>query len=164
VRNRANNLNLPKNLSALTPSKPSETHARVAARTSLPGCLTALSIEFVAKPEEAHLLPVNLPAAIAGAFREVTGYAGCCVLVSDKEARLVTVITFWSGEERTVRCGENVRWVYALLEPYLDHCLRAGTFDAQLPIGSMMGSDFSASLQFRGPAEDAERAEFLQVV
>ncbi len=38
--------------------------------------ITALSIEFVAKPDEAHRIHAALPAAIDGALGEVSGFAG----------------------------------------------------------------------------------------
>ena len=53
--------------------------------------MTALSVEFVAKPQEAHRVEAAIPAAVAGALKEVTGFAGCLVMISDQEARLVTV-------------------------------------------------------------------------
>jgi hypothetical protein len=49
--------------------------------------VSALSIEFVAKPEE---------------------------------ARLVTVVTLWAGDDRAKCCSQNVPWVHALLAPFLD--------------------------------------------
>jgi len=55
--------------------------------------VTALSIEFVAKPHEAHRAELAIPSALAAAFKEVTGFAGCLVMVSDQEARLLTVVT-----------------------------------------------------------------------
>src|SRR6266576_3362700 len=79
--------------------------------------LTALSIEFVAKPREAHRVEAAIPAAVAGALRDVTGFAGCLVMISDQEARLVTVVTLWAGHDRTKCCNQNVRWVNALLAP-----------------------------------------------
>ena len=81
--------------------------------------ITALSIEFVAKPQEAHRVEAAIPAAVAGALKDVTGFAGCLVMISDQEVRLVTVVTLWSGHDRTKRCNQNVRWVNALLAPYL---------------------------------------------
>src|SRR5947208_12696196 len=96
--------------------------------------LTALSIEFVAKPQEAHRVESAIPAAIAGALKEVTGFAGCLVMISDQEARLVTVITLWSGEDRAQRCNQNARWVKALLAPYQDRCMRVQTMIARLPV------------------------------
>jgi hypothetical protein len=96
--------------------------------------MSALSIEFVAKPQEAHRVESAIPAAVAGALRDVTGFAGCLVMISDQEARLVTVVTLWSGHDRTKSCNQNVRWVNALLAPYLDHRLRMQTMVAHLPV------------------------------
>ncbi len=96
--------------------------------------VAALSIEFVAKPQEAPKVHSAIPAAIAGALREVTGFAGCFVFVSNLEARLVTVVTLWTGEGRVRLCNENARWVRAALKPYLDHCLRVQTLAAFIPV------------------------------
>jgi hypothetical protein len=96
--------------------------------------VTALSIEFVAKPHEARRAQSAIPSALAGALKEVTGFAGCLVLVSDQEARLLTVVTLWTGEDRQKRCNENARWVHALLAPYVDRCLRVQTLVAHLPL------------------------------
>jgi len=95
--------------------------------------VTALSIEFVAKPHEAHRAQLAIPSALAGALKEVTGFAGCLVMASDEEARLLTVVTLWSGKERQKLCSENLPWVRALLAPYLDRCLRVQTLNAHLP-------------------------------
>jgi hypothetical protein len=101
---------------------------------------TALSVEFVAKPQEAHRVETAIPAAIAGALKGVAGFAGCLVMISDQEARLVTVVTLWAGDERVKYCGQNIRWVHALLEPYLDRCLRVQTMVAHLPVLPMLHS------------------------
>lgn len=95
--------------------------------------ITALHIEFVAKPNEAHKIHASLPAAINGALGEVAGFAGCFVMIANHEARLVTVVTLWIGEDRMQRCSENERWVRALLAPYLDRCLRVQTLAAFVP-------------------------------
>ena len=102
---------------------------------------TAHSVEFVAKPEEASQVGVAIPAAIAGALKDVTGFAGCLVMISDQEARLVTVVTLWVGADRTKYCSQNVRWVKALLAPYQDRCLRAQTMIASLPVLPMLQED-----------------------
>jgi hypothetical protein len=96
--------------------------------------VTALSVEFVAKPQEAHRVQAAIPAAIAGALKDVNGFAGCLVMISDQEARLVTVVTLWAGNDRAKCCNQNVRWVHALLKPYLDRCLRVQTMVAHLPV------------------------------
>jgi hypothetical protein len=103
-----------------------------AARGNSP--VTALSVEFVAKPQEARRAQSAIPSALIGALQEVTGFAGCLVMVSDQEARLLTVVTLWSGHDRHKRCAENARWVHALLAPYVDRRLRVQTLVAHLPL------------------------------
>src|SRR6266403_520206 len=48
--------------------------------------VTALSVEFVAKPQEAHRVQAAIPTALAGALKDVNGFAGCLVMISDQEA------------------------------------------------------------------------------
>jgi hypothetical protein len=100
--------------------------------------VTALSVEFVAKPEEAHRVEAAIPAAIAGALKDVSGFAGCLVMISNQEARLVTVVTLWAGNNRAKCCRQNVPWVQALLVPYLDRCLRVQTLIAHLPLSRVI--------------------------
>jgi len=54
-------------------------------------------------------------------------------VLSDQEARLVTVVRLWSGKERKKLCNENPRWVRALLATYPDRCLRVQILSAHLP-------------------------------
>jgi hypothetical protein len=107
--------------------------------------ITALSVEFVAKPSEAHKIHAALPAAIDGALGEVAGFAGSFVMIANHEARLVTVVTLWRGEDRMQRCHENVRWVRALLAPYLDRCLRVQTLAAYVPATAQVPNAFEES-------------------
>jgi hypothetical protein len=114
--------------------------------------VTALSIEFVAKPHEAHRAQSAIPGALTGALKDVTGFAGCLVMVSDQEARLLTVVTLWTGKERQKLCSVNLRWVRTLLAPYLDRCLRVQTLNAHLPLGnstdvSSAEADFNAGVE-----------------
>jgi hypothetical protein len=95
--------------------------------------VTALSVEFVAKPQEAHRVQSAIPTAVAGALEGVAGFAGCLVMISEQEARLVTVITLWVGSDRRKRCCENARWVQKLLTPYVDRYLRVQTLAAHSP-------------------------------
>ena len=95
--------------------------------------MAALSIEFVAKPQEAAKVHSVIPSAVAKALGEVTGFAGCFVFIANHEARLVTVVTLWTGADRVNLCGQNAKWVRALLKPYLDRCLRVQTLSAFIP-------------------------------
>jgi hypothetical protein len=120
--------------------------------------VTALNIEFVAKPNEAHKVHAALPAAIDGALGEVAGFAGSFVMIANHEARLVTVVTLWSGEDRMQRCSENLRWMRALLAPYLDRCLRVQTLAAYVPSAPQVSRQFeqacSESVMETGLNED----------
>ncbi len=94
--------------------------------------LPAVCIEFVAKPEEVHRLRNAIPAAVRDGLRQVPGFVGCLVMISDREARLVSVITFWTEAERTTCSSKRARSVHKLLIPYVDHCLRVQTLEAYL--------------------------------
>ena len=120
------------------------TNARTLGMCYTSSRIVALSIEFVAKPDEAHKIHAALPAAIDGALGEVAGFAGSFVMIANHEARLVTVVTLWSGEDRMQRCSENVRWVRALLAPYLDRCLRVQTLAAYAPAAAQAPREFEA--------------------
>ncbi len=131
-------------------SRPFDSNAPSTTARTLGLCYTssrimALTIEFVAKPNEAHKIHAALPAAIDGALGEVAGFAGSFVMIANHEARLVTVVTLWSGEDRMQRCSENVRWVRALLAPYLDRCLRVQTLAAYVPAAAQAPREFEAS-------------------
>lgn len=128
------NLSFPNGVAFSVPRKsPTRTSTTFEKAPDVPG-VTALSIEFVAKPNEAHRVQTTIPAALAGALKDVAGFGGYLVMVSDQEARLVTVVTLWTGSERLKRCKENVRWIQKLLAPYLDRCLRVQTLVAHLPV------------------------------
>jgi hypothetical protein len=107
--------------------------------------ITALNIEFVAKPGEAHKVQTTLPAGIQGALGQVAGFSGAFVLIANYEARLVTVVTLWTGEDRLQRCSENLKWLRALLNPYVDRWLRVQTLSAHL-------AEALPALQAKAPA------------
>jgi hypothetical protein len=125
--------------------------------------MTALHIEFVAKPSEAHKVHSALPTAIHGAMKGVAGFAGCFVMVSNYEARLVTVVTLWAGEDRARRCEENVRWVRALLATYMDRCLRVQTLATYLPPANISAQEFQPGsvLEAMEMTEEQEMAAFV---
>ena len=121
------------------------TNARTLGMCYTSSRITALNIEFVAKPNEAHKVHAALPAALNGALGNVAGFAGSFVMIANYEARLVTVVTLWSGEDHMQRCQENVRWVRALLTPYLDRCLRVQTLAAYVPASPQVPREFVQS-------------------
>lgn len=86
--------------------------------------MVAFSMEFVAKPQETHRLQTVIPSSLRAVLKGVSGFAGGLVMVSDQEARLVTVVTLWAGDDARERCAENARWVQTLLVPYIDRQVR----------------------------------------
>lgn len=120
--------------------------------------LTAFSFEFVAKPEQAAGAPLFLPAAIQSGLEDIAGFAGSLVMVSDHEARLITVIIFWNGTEARRSCERSVRRVRALLAPYLDRCLRVQNLLAHLPKSQELPSEPS-SIDTRFIAEESVAEE-----
>lgn len=137
--------------------------SRTAGARAAGSCVTAMNIEFVAKPNEAHKVQVALPAAINGALGEVAGFAGSFVMIANHEARLVTVVTLWSGEDRLQRCSENLRWLRALLAPYLDHCLRVQTLTTYIPRTPDASQEFEASCSGRALETGLSERESLCV-
>ena len=95
-------------------------------------CRSAVSVEFIAKPNQGARVRSMLPAAIGSTFDGVAGFAGCAVLASEHEERLVTVLTFWQGDQAAI--NENARWVCRLLDPYMDRKLRVQTMHSHLAI------------------------------
>ncbi len=111
-----------------------ENSRQIGGKRVSPRGITALSIEFVAKPQAASSAQSDISSAIASTFQGVTGFAGCLVMASDQEARLVTVLTLWAGDDRFERCGNHTRWVHKLLSPYIDRCLRVRTLVTNLQV------------------------------
>src|SRR5579864_7743280 len=95
--------------------------------------MTALSIEFVSKPQEAHCLRTAIPAAVEGTLGQVRGFAGCLLLISDKEPRLATVLTFWEGENHAKLSSNSAPWIHKVLAPFLDHCLQVRSYEVDAP-------------------------------
>jgi hypothetical protein len=86
----------------------------------------AHGVEFVTLPGESEKLQREIPLVIRDANGESDGFLGCIVLFSEQEARLVTVITLWTGRDRAKQCNE--KRLKGLLEPYVDCWLRARSF------------------------------------
>jgi hypothetical protein len=84
----------------------------------------AHGVEFVALPGKAANLLKAIPEAMRNALSNSRSFCGCMVLVSEEEARLVTVITLWTGRDRVEQCNENAKQVKKLLAPYVDRFLR----------------------------------------
>jgi hypothetical protein len=103
-------------------------------------CTTTISVEFVAKPNESHRVHSLVPAAIASTLEGVTGFAGCAVMVSNMEERLVTVLTFWEGDLSSHAATTNSGWICKLMERYVDHRLRMQTMRTHMALSAAKGA------------------------
>jgi len=135
---------------------PAEGHTSSACGQEFP--LSALNLEFVARPETARTVQTMLPGAIHSAFSSVTGFAGGFVFIANYEARLVTVVTLWTGKDRTQLCEANLRWLRALIAPYLDRCLRVQTLSAVPSNPGQHETEFADQL----PPENLEHTELRE--
>ena len=99
-------------------------------------CTTTISVEFVAKPNESHRVHGLVPAAIAGTLESVNGFAGCAVMVSNMEERLVTVLTFWEGDLSAHAATTTSGWICKLMERYVDHRLRVQTMRTHMALSA----------------------------
>ena len=99
-------------------------------------CTTTISLEFVAKPNESHRVHSQVPAAIASTLEGVTGFAGCAVMVSSMEERLVTVLTFWEGDLSAQAATTTSGWICKLMERYVDHRLRVQTMRTHMALSA----------------------------
>lgn len=92
----------------------------------------ALRADFVLKPGNDERVRETIDVVLANSFGRDRQFLQALVLVSEMEARLITVITFWHAngfaearERRVVRLRQK-------LQPYLDKSLRVQTFSAHV--------------------------------
>jgi hypothetical protein len=101
---------------------------KAAAAAEMAPKIFSQSVEFVALPGRTEKLCREIPLAMRQASGESKNYAGCMVLISEEEARLVTVITLWNGKEHLKACTESLDRLKGLLEPHVDSWMRTRKF------------------------------------
>lgn len=87
-------------------------------------------VEFVTLPGKAAELRSFIPSAMQDASSDFQNFAGSIVLLSELEARLVTVITLWNCSEHDNHYLESTKKLELLLEPYVDRWLRSRKLSA----------------------------------
>lgn len=110
----------------------------------------ALHLDFVARPDGARELNRELGAVLKRAGLVQEGLETGLLLVSDREARLVTLLTFWNAEQFASRREQRIAWMQKLLAPFADGPVRAQTSTpryvlAESPIG--FGLEESATIR-----------------
>lgn len=91
------------------------------------GNVTALRADFVAKPETIGIVREGIEERILTSWGKEQGFLNGMVLVSDQEARLTTLITFWKAGTIERSREQKLRWLQKMLKPYLDRCLHVQT-------------------------------------
>jgi hypothetical protein len=86
------------------------------------------TLEFVALPGRTEKLCREIPLAMREANAQSKNFAGCIVLISEEEARLVTVITLWTGKDHLKACSDSLDQLKSLLEPHVDTWMRTRRF------------------------------------
>lgn len=99
------------------------------ARTKIPtACgVVALHLDFVAKPEGTKELNRELGVILEDAGLVQEGMETGLLLVSDREARLVTLLTFWDARRFAGGRERRIAWMQKLLAPFADGPVRAQT-------------------------------------
>lgn len=101
--------------------------------------MLACSVEFVALPGRTEKLRTTIPETMRIALANSGAFCGCMVLLSEQEARLVTVVTFWTGRDRAKQCSQSSKRVESLLLPYVDGWLRTRRMIAFLRLPRHLG-------------------------
>jgi hypothetical protein len=94
----------------------------------------ARRVDFVASPENTHTLFAALRETVAPLLAEHEGFGGMIILISEKEPRLISVLSLWS----TKTDAANWKWeeedfVRDALLPLVDRW-RAQTLQAYWPV------------------------------
>jgi hypothetical protein len=95
----------------------------------------ALRAEFVIKPGNEEKARETIDLILASSFCRDRQFLQALVLVSEMEARLVTVITFWNSESFAEARERRVAQLRRKLQPYLDQSLRVQSFSAHIMDG-----------------------------
>ena len=100
-------------------------NARRAAQIS--GGVVALHLDFVAKPDGTGTLHRELGEVVKDAGLMQEGLETGLLFVSDREARLVTLLTFWDAQRFASGRDRRIAWMQKLLAPFADGPVRAQT-------------------------------------
>jgi hypothetical protein len=91
----------------------------------------ALRLEFVARPERSGAVSGEVCEMLRLASLGREGFLNGVLLISDREARLVTVLTFWETRAFERARERRISWMYKLLADYAEGGVRALTHHAQ---------------------------------
>jgi len=93
----------------------------------LASLVVALQLDFVAKPDGTGELNRELGLMLNDAELAREGLESALLLVSDREARLVTLLTFWEARRFATGREQRITWMQKLLAAFADGAVRAQT-------------------------------------
>jgi len=114
--------------------------------------LMALHLDFVAKPSSGPEWMNELAEVIENARLDKEGLQVSMMLVSDREARLVTLLTFWDRRNFLVTREYCIAWMQKLLARFADGPIRAHSSDPHVLV-----AERSASAPVRMPVGDEKQ-------
>jgi len=122
------------------------------------GQVMALRIDFVARPGDTSEVATDVGDLLAQAGLHRKGLQASMLLVSDREARLVTLLTLWDAPRFNSRREQLTSWTMKLVSRFADGPVRAHTGVANflLPQGAA-----KLALSDLQPAELAELVEIV---
>jgi hypothetical protein len=120
--------------------------------------VVALHLDFVAKPEGAGELNRGLGLILNRAGLAQEGLESALLLVSDREARLVTLLTFWDASRFATGREQRIAWMQKLLAAFADGPVRAQTSTPQFVLAEQTTETELNKSVFAGAAELAQVA------
>jgi hypothetical protein len=126
-------------------------------KTPVTSGVVALHLDFVAKPEGTRELNSLIGAVLKAGGLVKEGLETAVLLVSDREARLVTLLTFWDASRFANARERRITWMQKLLAPFADGPIRAQTSTPRFVLAEA-SADFGMENQSHGAHGAAELA------
>jgi hypothetical protein len=120
--------------------------------------VVALHLDFVAKPDGTRELNRELGVVLKDAALVREGLETGLLLVSDREARLVTLLTFWDARRFAGGRERRIAWMQKLLAPYADGPIRAQTSMPRFVLAEAPAEFMTGGAAADGAAEFAQAA------
>lgn len=120
--------------------------------------VVSLHLDFVAKPDGAGELDRELGLMLNRAGLAQEGLESALLLVSDREARLVTLLTFWDARRFATGREQRIAWMQKLLAAFADGPVRAQTSTPRFVLAEQTTDLELAKSVWDGAAELAQVA------
>jgi hypothetical protein len=138
----------------------------LAGETRMPGArkqngmsgLMVLHLNFVAKPSSGPEFMNQLAETIENARLDKEGLEASVMLMSDREARLVTLLTFWERSRFLATRKYCIAWMQRLLARFAD-----GTIRAHSSVPQFLVVERSVGVPVRMPETDVSHFREIEI-